>query len=98
MLAGFERDADQAVQDMVRCTSNMDDAALLTTALSGAHQQIQLDEHMLSGFHDADKPMARRLLNYQRETMGLIEKSIEASAFKGQIKSIWHDQRIIDGA
>ena len=98
MLAGFEGDADQAVQDMVRCTPNLDDAALLTTALSGAQQQIQLDEHMIPGFHDDDKPMAARLLDYQRETMSSIEKFIAASAFKGQVRSIWHDKRIINRA
>lgn len=63
-LTEFDRDAEQALRNMERHTASLDDAALLTSALSGIEQQTQLDEHMLPGFHDDDKPMATQLLNY----------------------------------
>lgn len=96
MLTEFDRDAEQAVRDMERHTANMDDAALLTSALSGVEQQIQLDEHMFPGFHSDDKPMATRLLDYQRETMRLIEQFVESSPFQGSVTSIWHGKRITE--
>ncbi|NBR84997.1 MAG: hypothetical protein EBS84_02995 [Proteobacteria bacterium] len=94
MLTEFDRDAEQAVRDMERHTFSMDDAALLTSALSGVEQQIQLDEHMLPGFHADDQPMATQLLEYQRETMLLIEQFVASSPFRGRVTSIWHGKRI----
>ena len=94
MLTEFDSDAEQAVRDMERHCASMDDAALLTSALSGAEQQIQLDEHMFPGFHADDKPMAMALLDYQRETMRLIEQFVESSPFRGRVTSIWHGKRI----
>lgn len=94
MLTEFDCDAQQALRDMERHTASMDDAALLTSALSGVEQQIQLDEHMFPGFHADDKPMAMALLDYQRETMRLIEQFVESSPFRGRVTSIWHEKRI----
>ena len=79
---------------MERHSASMDDAALLTSALSGVEQQIQLDERMFPGFHADDRPMAKRLLDYQRETMRLIEQFVESSAFEGRVRSIWHGKQI----
>jgi len=93
-LANYERDAEQAKRDIERFAANMDDAALLTNALSGVDQQIQLDEHMFPGWHDDDKPMARKLLDFQRETKALIERFVESSPFKDRVKSIWHGKQI----
>jgi hypothetical protein len=94
MLNDFDRDAEQAVRDMERQTASMDDAALLTCALSSAEQGIQLDEHMFLATHADDKALATQLLDYQRETMRLIERFVESSPFRGKIRSIWHGKRI----
>jgi len=94
MLTEFDRDAEKAVRDMERHTASMDDAALLTGALSDVDQQIQLDEYMFQGLHADDAPMAMQLLDYQRETKRLIEQFVESSSFRGRVKSIWHGKRI----
>ena len=94
MLSEFDRDAERAVEDMERHATNMDDAALLTIALSGTDQQIQLDEHMFHGWHDDDKPMATRLLDFQRETKAMIEHFVESSPFKDRVRSVWHGDQI----
>jgi len=94
MLTEFDRDAEQAVRDLERLTAGADDTGLLTSALSGVHQQIQLDENMFPGFHADDKPMATRLLDYQRETMRLIEQFVDSSPFRERVTSIWHGHRI----
>ena len=90
MLAGFDCDADKAVQELERHAAIMDDAALLSTALSCVHQAVRLDEHLFPGLRDQDKPMATRLLDYQRETMRLIEQFAESPPFKGNVRSFWH--------
>jgi len=92
LMAEFEGDAEKAVQDMQRYAANMDDAALLTCALSAFHQQIQLDERLFSGWHEDDKPMARRLIEYESESMKLIQQFIEMSSFKDKVTSIWRDK------
>ncbi len=90
-LANFDRDAEQAAGEMDRIVTGMDDAALLASALSEIDQEIQLDERMLSSWHDDDKPMARRLLEFQRETKRLIEQFLERSPFRVSARSIWPD-------
>ncbi len=93
MLTEFDRDAKQAVHDMERPTVGADVAGILTTALSAVHLQIRLDEHMFPGFHAGDKPMAMRLLDYQRDTIRLIEQFVESAPFKDRVSSIWHEVR-----
>ena len=73
---------------MERHASVMDDAALLTCALSGIDQQIQLDESLMSGWHKDDQPMAQQLLDFQHETKRLIQKFVETSPFRTLVRSI----------
>jgi HEPN domain-containing protein len=92
-LDEFDKDAEQAVRDMERLTAKMDDRSLLISALSGEHQQLQLDEGMASSYRPEDKEMAERLIEFRRETIRLIEQFVETSPFRGQVISIWHAQK-----
>jgi len=76
LMAEFGADADKVVQDMRDHVGSMDDTALLVCALSGVHQQMDVDERMFSGWPDEDKPAARRLIDYERETLRLIQQFI----------------------
>lgn len=73
-LANCERDAGQSAREMENIVTGMDDVAVLLSALACMDQEIETDEHVLTSFHDDDKPMARRLLDFQRETKRLIEQ------------------------
>ena len=90
MLSEFDRDAEKAVQEMERHIARLDDATLLSSALSGVDQQIRLDERMFTGWHEDDKPMAARLLDFERETKAIIQRFVESSPFKGKVRSLWN--------
>jgi hypothetical protein len=91
-LANFEKDAEQAIDDMERNSVHMDDAALLGVALAGTRQSIQFEEKMLSGWHADDQPLAIHLIEYQRETLKLVEDFIETSRFNNHVPSLWNDR------
>jgi hypothetical protein len=93
LMAEFNTDADQAVREMERRVPQLDDAALLTVALSGVQQQIELDEKLFSGWHDDDKPAARALIEYQQDTLRLIEQFIDQSTFRGMVKPLSSKRR-----
>ncbi len=90
-MSEFKSDADRAVQDIERHVAGMDDEGLPTSALSSVHQQIELDEGMISGWHTDEKSTACRLIYYERETLQMVEEFIEPSAFRGRITSMWND-------
>lgn len=85
LLDEYDNDAEQAVRDLERLTATMDDKSLLICALSGEHQQLQLDEYMVPGYRPEDREMAQRIIDFRRETIRLIERFVEASPFKGQV-------------
>ncbi|HSP15839.1 MAG TPA: hypothetical protein VLV78_13920 [Thermoanaerobaculia bacterium] len=89
ILGAFDRDAAQATQEIERLSQGMDDRALLTSELSSIQQMIEFDERMLSAWHPDDKPLAQAIINYQRETLKLIEDFVQNSSFKGQVTSAW---------
>jgi len=93
LMSEFKSDADRAVQDIERHVASMDDAALPTSTLSTVQQQIELDERMFSGWHEDEKSTARRLIDYERETLQLIEEFIESATFRRRVTSIWNDNR-----
>jgi len=94
-LNEFDNDAEKAVRDLERITAKMDDRSLLTSALSGEHQQLQLDEAMASSHRPEDKKMAERILEFRRETIRSIEQFVETSPFKDQVASIWQTKKTI---
>jgi len=89
-LDQFDSDAEQAVRDMERLTTEMDDRTLLIFALSGECHQLELDERMASSYRPEDREMAERMLEFRRETIRMIEQFVETSPFRGQVVSIWH--------
>ncbi len=93
MLEGFDKDAEQAIRDMETGIATMDDRQLLISALSGEYQQLDLDERMFPYATAEDQPMARRLLDFRRETIQLIEGFVESSSFKGKVVSLWKSKR-----
>jgi hypothetical protein len=92
-IAEAECDADKEVQKMERHAMNLDDAALLMCTLSSECMQMDTDERMFSGWHSDDREAARRMMEFRRETIRLIEQFVESSPFKGKVKSIWHETR-----
>jgi hypothetical protein len=94
LIESYEKDADKALIDMDRYAAAMDDTALLTSALSGIDQAIQLDEPTLKTYHTDDIQAAVRVLEFQRETKRLIEEFVSASGLNGPVKSIWHGKNI----
>jgi hypothetical protein len=89
IIEEFDRDAEQATQDIERLSQGMDDRALLTSELSSIQQTIEFDEGMLSAWHPDDKPLAQAVINHQREMLKLIEDFVQNSSFKGQVTSVW---------
>lgn len=89
IIEEFDRDAEQATQDMERLSRGMDDRALLTSELSSIQQMIGFDEGMLSAWHPDDKPLAQAIINHQREMLKLIEDFVQNSSFQGQVTSVW---------
>ncbi|MFO1459159.1 MAG: hypothetical protein U1G08_07085 [Verrucomicrobiota bacterium] len=94
LMESYEEDADQAVIEMDRLASSMDDSALLASALSGIDLAIQLDEPTVKTCHRDDAPAVGRVLEFQRETKRLIEEFVAASGLSGNVKSIWHGKSI----
>ncbi len=92
LLDGFDKDAEQAVQDIERFIVKMDDRNLLISALSSEYQQLRLDEDMASSYRPEDREAGLRLIEFRRETIRLIEQFVETSPFKGQVFSIWHSK------
>ena len=73
-------DPDKAEREIERFVANMDDAALLNCAFMSIKQQIRLDERMFNGWHDCDKAFAQRLIEYEKETMRLVQQCIASHA------------------
>lgn len=93
-IANFEKDAEQAVSDLEKDSAQMEDASLLGVALAGTRHSIRCDEQMLTAWHADDQPMAIHLINYQGETLKLIENFIETSRFKNQVPSLLYDNTV----
>ncbi len=92
-LDEFDSDAEQALRDLERLTAKMDDRSLLISALSGEHHQLWLDESMASSYRPEDTEMAQRMIEFRRATIQMIEQFVEASPFRGQVVSIWHEKK-----
>jgi hypothetical protein len=87
-LAEFDRDAEKATQELEAITSRMDDSALLTSALSGEEQQLQLDEQMFPHYREEDKPMASKIIEFRKETIRIIRSYIDASPLKEKVLAL----------
>lgn len=81
----FDRDAAKAREEMKKRTEQLDDATLLTVAIATEQNAIALDECMYPAVREEDKKMAKRIIDFQKETLRLIEVFVKNSAFKDKV-------------
>jgi hypothetical protein len=81
-LDDSDQAAEKGAKEIGRIIAKMDDKTLLMSALSSECDQLDFDEHMLSSFNEDDREMAQRIIEFRRETIGVIQQFMENSPFK----------------
>jgi hypothetical protein len=87
-LAEFDRDAEQAVQEMAALIVHMDDPVLIMSALSSERFQVKLAEDMLSAYPAEDQEMAQRMIQFRRETIRILEEFAATSPYQEELRKL----------
>ena len=82
------KDAEKANLDLEAHVKKMDDVHLLASALLGERQQLATDEWMFPGWHQDDRAMAEKLLDFRRSTIDLIQQTIDSFHRRGEVEAV----------